>query len=151
MEARLKALEEKAKLEINEADSTAVLEQARIHYLGKKGEWTEILRGMGSLSAEERPLVGKIANIVRENIELALEEAKKTIKVKELEKKLTSETIDVTMPGKDIKIGKRHPLTKAMDDLKNIFISMGFKVAEGPEVETVYYNFDALNAPKVGS
>lgn len=148
MEVRLKALEEKAKLEIKEADSTAVLEQARIHYLGKKGELTEILRGMGSLSAEERPLVGKIANIVRENIEIALEEAKKTIKAKELEKKLKSETIDVTMPGKDIKIGKRHPLTQAMDDLKNIFISMGFRVVEGPEVETVYYNFDGLNAPK---
>jgi len=148
MEIKLKALEEKARLEINEADSTAILEQARIHYLGKKGELTEILRGMGSLSAEERPLVGKIANIVRENIELALEEAKKTIKSKELENKLKSETLDVTMPGEDIKIGKRHPLTQAMDDLKNIFMNMGFQVAEGPEVETVYYNFDALNAPK---
>ncbi len=148
MEARLKALEEKAKSEINEADSTAALEQARIHYLGKKGELTEILRGMGALSSEERPLIGKVANIVRENIELALEEAKKHIKSKELEKKLNSETIDVTMPGKEVKIGKRHPLTQAMDDLKNIFISMGFQVVEGPEVETVYYNFDGLNAAK---
>lgn len=148
MEAKLKALEEKAKLEISQADSTAVLEQARVHYLGKKGELTEILRGMGALSAEERPLVGKIANLVRENIEAALEEAKATVKSKELEKKLMAETIDVTMPGKAIKLGKKHPLTQAMDDLKEIFISMGFKVVEGPEVETVYYNFDGLNAAK---
>lgn len=148
MEARLKVLEEKAKAEINSADSTAVLEKSRIQYLGKKGELTEILRGMATLSAEERPLVGKIANIVRENIEKALEDAKKTIKVKEIQKKLENETIDVTMPGKEAKIGKRHPLTQAMDDLKNIFTSMGFRVAEGPEVETVYYNFDALNAAK---
>ncbi|ABW19510.1 phenylalanine--tRNA ligase subunit alpha [Alkaliphilus oremlandii] len=148
MEAKLKALEEKAKLEISQADSTAVLEQARVHYLGKKGELTEILRGMGALSAEERPLVGKIANLVRENIEAALEEAKATVKSKELEKKLMAETIDVTMPGKAIKLGKKHPLTQAMDDLKEIFISMGFKVVEGPEIETVYYNFDGLNAAK---
>ncbi len=148
MELKLKALEEKAKLEIRESDSTDTLEKARIHYLGKKGELTKILRGMGSLSAEERPLVGKIANSIRENIEKELDKAKETIKNKELEKKLQSETIDVTMPGKEIKVGRRHPLTQAMDDLKNIFMSMGFKVAEGPEVETVYYNFDALNAPK---
>ena len=148
MEAKLKALEEKAKLEISQADSTAVLEQARVHYLGKKGELTEILRGMGALSAEERPLVGKIANLVREIIEAALEEAKATVKSKELEKKLMAETIDVTMPGKAIKLGKKHPLTQAMDDLKEIFISMGFKVVEGPEIETVYYNFDGLNAAK---
>lgn len=148
MEEKLKALKEEAISRINEADSMADLEEARVRYLGKKGELTEILRGMGALSPEERPLIGKMANTVRENIENILEEAKKTIKDKELGKKLQSETIDVTMPGKKIKIGRRHPLTQAMDDLKNIFISMGFEVAEGPEVETVYYNFDALNAPK---
>ncbi|HZK57112.1 MAG TPA: phenylalanine--tRNA ligase subunit alpha [Clostridia bacterium] len=148
MESKLKALENKARLEIKEADSIKALEKARVHYLGKKGELTKILRGMGALKAEERPLIGKMANTIRENIEDELDKAKKTINDKELEKKLQSETIDVTMPGKEIKIGKRHPLTQAMDDLKNIFISMGFVVAEGPEVETVYYNFDALNAPE---
>lgn len=148
MESKLKALEEKARLEIKGADSTNTLEKARIYYLGKKGELTKILRGMGALSAEERPLVGKIANTIREGIENELDKAKETIKDKELEKKLQSETIDVTMPGKEIKVGKRHPLTQSMDELKNIFISMGFRVVEGPEVETVYYNFDALNAPK---
>ena len=147
MEEKLKALKEKAIIEIKEADSTADLEKARIHFLGKKGELTGILRGMGSLTPEERPIVGKIANVVREDIENALETAKETIKRKELERKLNAESIDVTMPGKEVKIGKRHPLTQTMDDLKNIFTSMGFKVVEGPEVETVYYNFDALNAP----
>lgn len=148
MESRLRALEEKARSEIKKADSIKVLERARIHYLGKKGELTKILRGMGALDAAERPLVGKIANTVRENIENELDKAKEAVKDRELEKRLQLETIDVTMPGKEIKIGRRHPLTQTMDDLKNIFISMGFEVAEGPEIETVYYNFDALNAPR---
>ncbi len=148
MESRLRALEEKARSEIKKADSIKVLEKARIHYLGKKGELTKILRGMGTIDAAERPLVGKMANTVRENIENELDKAREVVKNKELGKRLQLETIDVTMPGREIKIGRRHPLTQTMDDLKNIFISMGFEVAEGPEVETVYYNFDALNAPK---
>ncbi len=148
MEEKLKELKEKAISKISEADSMPALEKARVYYLGKKGELTKILRGMGALSAEERPLIGKIANIVRENIENTLEEAKEAIKDRELEIKLQSEAIDVTMPGKKTRTGRRHPLTQAMDDLKKIFISMGFEVAEGPEVETVYYNFDALNAPQ---
>ncbi len=148
MEEKLKELKEKAISKISEADSMPALEKARVYYLGKKGELTKILRGMGALSAEERPLIGKIANIVRENIENTLEEAKEAIKDRELEIKLQSEAIDVTMPGKKTRMGRRHPLTQAMDDLKKIFISMGFEVAEGPEVETVYYNFDALNAPQ---
>lgn len=148
MESRLKALEEKAKSEIKKADSIKVLEKARIHYLGKKGELTKILRGMGAIDAAERPRVGRIANTVRENIENELDKAMDAIKGKELENRLQLETIDVTMSGKEIKIGRRHPLTQTMDDLKDIFISMGFEVAEGPEIETVYYNFDALNAPK---
>ncbi|QUH24419.1 phenylalanine--tRNA ligase subunit alpha [Serpentinicella alkaliphila] len=146
MEAKLKELQERAILDINSAQFTDDLEKARVKYLGKKGELTEVLRGMGSLSAEERPLVGKVANEVREEIEAHLEKAKTLIKAKEMNKKLETESIDVTMPGKDIVLGKRHPLTQGMDELKDIFISMGFKVAEGPEVETVYYNFDALNA-----
>ncbi|ABR47816.1 phenylalanyl-tRNA synthetase, alpha subunit [Alkaliphilus metalliredigens QYMF] len=146
MEAKLKQLEEKAKQDIQASTSTDSLEKVRVKYLGKKGELTEVLRGMGSLSKEERPLVGKIANLVREQIEEALELAKGAVKDKELESKLKMESLDVTMPGKTREIGKRHPLIQAMDELKSIFIGMGFKVAEGPEVETVHYNFDALNA-----
>lgn len=148
MEARLKELEQQAKDEIYQANTSDELEKVRVKYLGKKGELTEVLRGMGSLSAEERPLVGKVANIVRENIENALQEAKGEIKNKELQAQLQKESIDVTMPGKKVKLGKKHPLIKGMDELKDIFISMGFQVAQGPEVETVYYNFDALNAPQ---
>ncbi len=147
MEARLNELEQMAKNEIQEANSSDQLEKVRVKYLGKKGELTEVLRGMGSLSSEERPLVGKVANIVRENIENYLLEAKNSIKSKELEAKLSTEAIDVTMPGRKTNLGKKHPLIQGMDELKNIFISMGFQVAQGPEVETVYYNFDALNAP----
>ncbi|WP_026477052.1 phenylalanine--tRNA ligase subunit alpha [Alkaliphilus transvaalensis] len=148
MEARLKELEQQAKDEIYQANTSDELEKVRVKYLGKKGELTEVLRGMGSLSAEERPLVGKVANIVRENIENALQEAKGEIKNKELQAQLQKESIDVTMPGKKVRLGKKHPLIKGMDELKDIFISMGFQVAQGPEVETVYYNFDALNAPQ---
>ncbi|SET49801.1 phenylalanyl-tRNA synthetase, alpha subunit [Natronincola peptidivorans] len=147
MENKLKALQDNAKVEISASDSMEALEKTRVKYLGKKGELTEVLRGMGSLAAEERPIIGKMANEVRETMETLLEEAKKVLKNKALEQQLASEAIDITMPGKKIEIGKKHPLTQGLDELKNIFIGMGFKVAEGPEVETVYYNFDALNAP----
>ncbi|MDR5659592.1 phenylalanine--tRNA ligase subunit alpha [Serpentinicella sp. ANB-PHB4] len=146
MEQKLRALEEQAKQDVNEAQSTDALEKVRVKYLGKKGELTQVLRGMGSLSAEERPIVGKIANVVRESIEKSLDQAKLHIKNIEMTAKLEAEAIDVTMPGKETKIGRKHPLSQGLDELKDIFISMGFKVAEGPEVETVYYNFDALNA-----
>lgn len=148
MEAKLKQLESLAKEEILSAISSDDLEKVRVKYLGKKGELTEVLRGMGALSQEERPVIGKVANEVRAEIENQLQLAKDTIKNKELMLKLESESIDVTMPGKKIKLGKKHPLIQGVDELKEIFISMGFRVAEGPEVETVYYNFDALNAPK---
>jgi len=146
VEAKLKELQQRAILDIDSAGFTDDLEKVRIKYLGKKGELTEVLRGMGALSAEERPLVGKIANEVREEIESHLDKAKFLIKGKEMNKRLETESIDVTMPGAEITLGKRHPLTQGMDELKDIFISMGFQVAEGPEVETVHYNFDALNA-----
>lgn len=147
MEIKLRKLLENAKKEIDSSDSMDILEKTRVKYLGKKGELTEVLRGMGGLSPEERPVIGKVANEVRETIQSLLENAKITIKDKVLEKRLQTETIDITMPGKEIKIGKKHPLTQGLDELKDIFIGMGFKIAEGPEVETIYYNFDALNAP----
>lgn len=146
MEGKLKELQERAVMEIKSAGSTDDLEKVRVKYLGKKGELTEVLRGMGKLTTEERPLIGKIANIVREEIESNLDQANNLVKAKEMNKRLETESIDVTMPGTEIILGKKHPLTQGLDELKDIFISMGFKVAEGPEVETVYYNFDALNA-----
>ena len=126
----------------------ADIEQIRIKYLGKKGELTSVLRGMGALSAEERPIVGQIANEVRAEIEAALSSAAQIAKDKALEKKLVEEKIDVTMPAADIKVGKLHPLTQIQRRIEEIFIGMGFSIAEGPEVELDYYNFQALNIPE---
>ena len=125
----------------------ADLEQLRIKYLGKKGELTAVLRGMGALSAEERPVVGQIANEVRACIEDALTKKSAELKEKELEDKLRREKIDVTMPATDVPMGHIHPLTTVQRELENIFIGMGFSIVEGPEVEYDYYNFQALNIP----
>ena len=129
------------------ADDKADLEQIRVRYLGKKGELTAVLRGMGSLSAEERPVVGQLANEVRQNIEEAIAERAQKMKERALERKLRAEKLDVTMPGKAPAMGHIHPLTLVQRDLEDIFIGMGFSIAEGPEVEYDYYNFQALNIP----
>lgn len=124
------------------------LEAARVKYLGKKGELTAVLRGMGKLSNEERPVIGQLANEVRVAIENAIADTKSKLSKRALELKLKSEKLDVTMPGKTQKIGHRHPLTLVQRDLEDIFIGMGFSIVEGPEVEYDYYNFQALNIPE---
>lgn len=134
--------------EIKGVNQSQNLEEIRIKYLGKKGVLTSILRGMGGLSPEERPIVGKLANEIRENIEASLESAKKEIGDKEKQVRLSMEKIDITMPGTPGRIGNLHPLTRVLDDIKEIFFGMGFSIAEGPEVELDYYNFEALNVPK---
>jgi len=148
MKDQLKSLLVAAKDSVETAESLQSLEDIRIKYLGKKGELTAIMKQMGKLSKEERPEIGKIANEVRSDIESVLSEYKEAMKEKELVKQLEAETIDVTMPGKVARAGKRHPLNKVLDELKANFIGMGFKIAEGPEIDTVYNNFDALNSPK---
>ncbi|AOT72983.1 phenylalanine--tRNA ligase subunit alpha [Geosporobacter ferrireducens] len=148
MKQKLEQIQQSAEAAIGQAQSMEELEQIRVRFLGKKGELTSVLRGMGELSAEERPLVGKIANEVREAIESLLEQAVNRVKAIEKNARLMKETIDVTMPGKELELGHKHPLTKVLDEIKGIFMGMGFKIAEGPEVDMVYYNFDALNAPK---
>ena len=137
-------------LEIIGAPETddATLEAARVKYLGKKGELTSVLRMMGKLTPEERPVMGQLANEVRATIEEAIAEKKAVLAEKMLETKLAAEKLDVTMPGKVQKIGHRHPLTLVMRDLEDIFIGMGFSIVEGPEVEYDYYNFQALNIPE---
>ena len=130
------------------AEENADIEQIRIKYLGKKGELTGVLRGMGALSNEERPIIGQIANEVRAEIEAALTSAAQILKEKALEKKLAEEKIDVTMPAASLKMGHIHPLTKIQRTIEEIFIGMGFSIAEGPEVEFDYYNFQALNIPE---
>ena len=130
------------------ADNTDALENIRIKYMGKKGELTAVLKGMGKLSKEERPVIGALANEIRQKLEKEIEEKKAAIEAVEEEKRLAEETIDVTMPGKRTKEGKLHPLTQVMDEIKRIFMGMGFSIADGPEVEYDYYNFEALNIPK---
>lgn len=147
MKELLIELEKKAIEALNEAEDLKALEQLRVHYLGKKGEVTSVLKNMKNLSAEERPLIGKVANEVRANIEEALEAIKANKKKEALLKQLESEFIDVTLPAKKEEVGHRHPLNTILEEIKSIFLGMGFKVAEGPEVETVENNFDALNAP----
>ena len=148
MREKLEQILVRALEEVGSCESKDALDQARIKYLGKKGELTAILRGMGGLSAEERPIVGQLANEVRAKIEAAIEETGKAAAARELEARLAKEAIDVTMPGKKVQTGHKHPLTATLDEMTDIFTSMGYFVAEGPEVETVHYNFDMLNAPK---
>ncbi|MBR5390481.1 MAG: phenylalanine--tRNA ligase subunit alpha [Clostridia bacterium] len=148
MREKLQQILDQALCEIGSAEEKEALEAARVRYLGKKGELTAILRGMGQLSAEERPLIGQIANEVRGKIEAAIEEAGQRAAVFELERRLKKETLDVTLPGKRITLGKKHPLTTVLDEVIDIFTGMGYSIAEGPEVELVHYNFDMLNAPK---
>ena len=145
MKETLQRIRENALSAISGQD--ADLEQIRIQYLGKKGELTSVLRGMGALSSEERPIVGQMANEVRAAIEEALAEKAQSLKQKQLEEKLKKEKIDVTLPSNASKIGHIHPLTAVQRRIEDIFIGMGFSIAEGPEVEYDYYNFQALNIP----
>ena len=148
MQEKLLAIKEAAFNEISTAENSTTLEEIRVKYLGKKGELTTILRGMGSLTPKERPVVGKLVNEAKNEVEAKLEEAVTKIKEKEKNAKLASEVIDISLPGKKQVIGKRHPLDLTLERMKEIFISMGFSIEDGPEVELDHYNFEALNIPK---
>ena len=128
------------------AQSAAELDALRVQYLGKKGELTAVLKMMGKLSAEERPAMGQLANEVRAALEQALETKGKELEAKAMEDRLKAEALDVTVPGKNMKLGHRHPMYIALDEIKEIFIGMGFTVLDGPEVELAELNFDRLNA-----
>ena len=128
------------------AADSAALDALRVQYLGKKGELTAVLKQMGKLSAEERPAMGQLANEVRAALEQAIESTSKKLAEAALEQQLKSETVDVTIPGKDVKIGHKHPMYIALDEIKDIFVGMGFTVLDGPEVELATNNFDRLNA-----
>jgi phenylalanyl-tRNA synthetase alpha chain len=148
MQEKLLNLEEVALNEIKDTSSIEAVENLRVKYLGKKGEITAILKEMGKLSAEERPVIGQVANKVRESIEGSISSKKEELKTIEKQKQLELEVIDVTMPAKPAIVGKKHPISQIIDEVSEIFMGMGFSIAEGPEVETVANNFDALNAPK---
>lgn len=147
MRDKLGSMKESALAEISGAGSLEQVNDIRVKYLGKKGELTAILRGMGALSTEERPVIGKLANEVREKIEEELNNRTTALKDSVRSGRLQQETIDVTLPGRPFQVGKRHPLTMVLDDIKAIFLGLGFEIAEGPEVELDYYNFEALNFP----
>lgn len=148
MKDQLKAIETEALEKIDKTEDIKKLQDIRVAYLGKKGSLTSVLRGMGKLSKEERPVVGELANAVRQQITASLEEKMEKLEQIALEKQLEQEAIDVTLPGRPIKLGGPHLLTKIMEEIEDLFIGMGFEVREGPEVETDYYNFEALNLPK---
>lgn len=148
MKEKLQALQTEALEAVQQTNDEKELQQIRVNYLGKKGELTAILRGMGKLSAEERPVVGELANVVREAITAALDEKKEALESKALEAQLAQETIDITLPGYPVKRGGAHLLTQIAEEIEDLFIGMGYEVKEGPEVETDYYNFEALNLPK---
>lgn len=147
MRQQLNDLKLQAAIELSAANGLADIEEIRIKYLGKKGLLTGILRGMGALSAEERPVIGALANEIREQLESELESKKEELENAMQADRLKQEFIDVTIPGKRQARGGRHPLTAVLDQLKQIFLGMGFSIADGPEVELDYYNFEALNIP----
>ncbi len=148
MKQELEAIRAGAMRELAEAKGQQVLENLRIKYLGKKGELTSILKQMGKLSAEERPVIGQLANEIRTFIEEDLVKRAAELKAEETKKRLEQEKIDVTLPGVRHELGAKHPLSIVLDEIKEIFVGMGFDIVEGPEVEYDYYNFEALNIPK---
>ena len=148
MKDQLDALRLEAEARIKEAADSAALDAARVAYLGKKGGLTAILKQMGGLSAQERPVIGQLANEVRGALEALLHERGEQLKAGETAKRLASEALDVTMPGTPRPLGHKHPLSIVLDEVKEIFLGMGFSVATGPEVENEYYNFTALNIPE---
>ena len=147
MKEQLRAISERAANALKEVKAQSELEELRVAYLGKKGELTSILKQMGKLSAEERPAMGQLANAVRSEIEAKIAEKTALIKKAEQDKKLEKETLDISLPGKKTEKGGLHPLNTVLKDMINIFQSMGFDVVDGPEIETEYYNFEALNVP----
>ena len=145
MKQQLETIRLEALQALDAVADAAELDALRVRFLGKKGELTAVLKSMGKLSAEERPVMGQIANNVRAAIEEKIESTRAALSARALEARLKAEAIDVTIPGEPVQLGHRHPMNKALDEAKDIFISMGFKVLDGPEVELADYNFTRLN------
>lgn len=145
MKEQLEQIKEKALAALNAAETPAALEELRVKLLGKKGELTAVKKQMGKLSPEERPIMGKLVNTVSAEIEAKLEERKAAIHAAVLEAKLAEEAIDVTIPGEEFSIGHQHPMNQVLQQIKDIFVGLGYQVVEGPEVELASYNFTRLN------
>ncbi|MBD8026274.1 phenylalanine--tRNA ligase subunit alpha [Ureibacillus sp. Re31] len=148
MEQQLKQLEQEALAKLQAASNLKELNDVRVAYLGKKGPITDLLKGMGKLSPEERPKMGALVNAVRENVTAQLEQRAVVLEEQAIQEQLEKESIDVTLPGRPVRSGNRHPLTRVVEEIEDLFVSMGYTIAEGTEVERDYYNFEALNLPK---
>lgn len=148
MKEQINQIKQNALAEILQTQELKTLNEVKVKYLGKKGELTSVLRGMGALSAEERPIIGSLVNEVRAEIENALNEKEEKFKQAELEEKLEKETIDITLPGTKIKRGSKHPINRIIEELEDLFVSMGYDVIAGPELETDEFCFERLNLPK---
>lgn len=148
MKEKLLELKDRVLTHLDRADNIEEIEKIRVSILGKKGELTAILKGMGKLSKEERPVVGSVANDVRAEIEKGIEAKKESIERRLLNIKLKEERIDITLNKNTVKLGHENPLIKTTEELENLFVSMGFRVYDGPEIESVENNFDLLNAPE---
>ena len=148
MEEKIKQIRVKAEDEISKIEDIHALNEIRVKVLGKKGKLTEILRGMGSLTPEERPVIGNLVNKVRDEIEGLITSKETELKKKELQEKLQSEKIDVTLPATKVKRGSKHPLNRIIEEVEDLFVSMGYDVVSGPELETDEYCFERLNLPK---
>ena len=148
MKEQLEAIRQGALESIAASQETTGLEALRVKYLGKKGELTAVLKQMGGLSAELRPVIGQLANDVRASLEQAIEAQSAVLSRKALEAKLAAEAVDVTIPGKKPPLGHKHPMYSVLDEMKEIFLNMGFEIMDGPEIEQADYNFTKLNAPE---
>jgi phenylalanyl-tRNA synthetase alpha chain len=147
MKQKLTLLKEEAEKSILESGSSKDLEALKIHFLGKKGALTDILKGVGQLTPEERPQIGQMANAIKQGLTSLLEKRSTELSVRELEESLSSDDTDTTLPGTRIGLGQKHPINKVIDEICEIFGQLGFSVIEGPDIETDYYNFEALNIP----
>ncbi len=148
MKEQLEAIRKSALEAVAGTQKSAELEAVRVQYLGKKGELTAVLKQMGKLSPEERPVMGQLANDVRAAVEEAIAAQSAVLARKAMEEKLAAETVDVTIPGKQPQQGHKHPMYTVLDEIKEIFINMGFEIMDGPEIEQADYNFTKLNAPE---
>jgi phenylalanyl-tRNA synthetase alpha chain len=148
LEQEIQRIKDSALADLQDVETEEELQELRVKYLGKKGMLTKVLRGMGKVPAEMRPQLGQLANEVRQLLEGELDKRLAVLQEKEKERKIAKEAIDVTLPGRPAAGGHKHPLTIVLQEIKDIFTTIGFEVAEGPEIEYDYYNFESLNIPK---
>lgn len=147
MKEKIEEIKKQSIKEIENCTTQKELNELKVKYLGKKGELTTVLRGMGALAPEERPIIGSLVNQIRDKLNELFTEKEENFKKKELEKRLLTEKIDITEPSKKIELGSLHPITQIIKEVEEIFLGMGYKIADGPEVEKAIYNFDKLNTP----